>query len=75
MDSSNREKGQLVSRGSMTKEELALQITRAMHKGHSKPESFNTYQCINSYFLDLEVEDLVGIATQYGINAIDSEMI
>ena len=75
MDSSNREKDQLVSRGSMTKEELALQITRAMHKGHSKLESFNAYQCIKGYFLDLEVEDLVGIATQYGINAIASEII
>tara|TARA_Y100001970_G_scaffold215403_1_gene263526 strand:- start:662 stop:841 length:180 start_codon:yes stop_codon:yes gene_type:complete len=59
----------------MTKEELALQITRAMHKGKSKIESFNSYQCIKGYFLDLEEEDLVGIATQYGINAMTSEII
>ncbi len=52
----------------MSKEELVLQITRAMNKGHSKLESFNAYQCIKGYFLDLEVEDLVAIANQYGIN-------
>ena len=59
----------------MTKEELALQLIRAMHKGRRQSESFNAYQCIKGYFLDLEVEDLVGIATQYGINAIASEII
>ena len=59
----------------MTKEELAFQITTAMHKGHSKLEGFKTYQCIKGYFLDLEAEDLVGIATQYGINAIASEIV
>ena len=75
MDASNREKGQLLSRGSMTKEELVFQITRAMHNGHSKLERFKAYQCIKGYFLDLEVEDLVGIATQYGISAIASEII
>ncbi len=58
----------------MSKEELVLQITRAMHKGHSKLESFNAYQCIKGYFLDLEVEDLVAIANQYGINTIISEI-
>ena len=59
----------------MSKKELALQITTAMHKGKSKIESFNAYQCIKGYLLDLEVEDLVGVATRYGINAIDSEII
>ncbi len=59
----------------MTKEELALQITRAMFKGHSKLESFNAYQSVQGYFLDLEPEELVGIAAQYGIKAIDSEII
>ena len=34
----------------MTKEELILQITSAMHKGHSKLESFNSYECIKGYF-------------------------
>ena len=51
----------------MTKEELALQITRAMHKGCGQFESFNAYQCVKGYFLDLEIADLIGIAGQYGI--------
>ena len=51
----------------MTKEELALKITRAMRKGCKQFESFNTYQCIKGYFLDLEMADLIGIAGQYGI--------
>jgi len=51
----------------MTKEELALQITRAMHKGRGQFESFNEYQCVKGYFLDLEMADLIGIAGQYGI--------
>ena len=58
----------------MTKEELALQITRAMYKGDIKLESFKSYQCIKGYLLDLELEDLVGIATQYGINSIATEI-
>ena len=59
----------------MTKEELALQITRAMHKGQSNFESFNAYHCIKVYFLDLEIEDLIGIASQYGIKVGASEII
>ena len=59
----------------MKKEDLTLQITEAMHKGDSNLGSLNSYQCIKEYFLDLQAEDLVGIATQYGINAIDSEII
>ena len=51
----------------MTKEELALQITRAMYKGCGQFESFNAYQCVKAYFLDLDMADLVGIAGQYGI--------
>ncbi len=51
----------------MTKEELALQITMAMHKGCGQFESFNACQCIQGYFLDLETADLIGIAAQYGI--------
>ncbi len=51
----------------MTKEELALEITRAMHQGCGQFESFNAYQCIKSYFMDLEMADLIGIAGQYGI--------
>ena len=51
----------------MTKAELALQITRAMHKGSGQFESFNAYQCVKAYFLGLEMADLIGVAGQYGI--------
>ena len=59
----------------MTKEELALQITRAMHKGQGNFESFNACQCVKAYFLDLEVEELIGIAGQYGIKVVASEFV
>jgi len=52
----------------MTKEELALRITRAMYKDGRNLESFNAHQAIKGYFLDLEMADLIGIASQYGIN-------
>ena len=52
----------------MTKEELALRITRAMYNDRRNLESFNAYQAIKGYFLDLEMADLIGIASQYGIN-------
>ena len=51
----------------MTKEELALRITRAMYKDRRSLESFNAYKAIKGYFLDLEMADLLGIASQYGI--------
>ena len=51
----------------MTKEELALRITRAMYKDRRNLESFNAYQAIKGYFLDLEMADLIGIAGQYGV--------
>ena len=57
----------------MTKEELALRITRAMYKDRHNLESFNAYQTIKGYFLDLEMADLIGIASQYGINVPSSE--
>ena len=51
----------------MTKEQLAISIFREMQKGRGKTESIDSFQCINNYFLDLEMQDLVGIAGQYGI--------
>ncbi len=51
----------------MTKEQLALCITRAMYQDRQSLDSFNAYQSIKSYFLDLEMDDLIGIASQYGI--------
>ena len=51
----------------MTKEQLALKIAREIHRGKGKLESFHTFQCIRSYFSDLSMDDLEGIAGQYGI--------
>ena len=51
----------------MTKEDLALRITRAMYKDRRSLESFNAYQSIKNYFLDLEMADLVGIVRQNGV--------
>ena len=48
-------------------EQLALQIAREIHKGKGKLESFHAFQCIRSYFSDLSMDDLEGIAGQYGI--------
>ncbi len=52
----------------MTKEQLALKIAREIYKGKGKLESFQAFQCIRSYFYDLSMDDLEGIAGQYGIN-------
>ena len=57
----------------MTKEELAHRITRAMCNDRRNLESFNAYQAIKGYFFDLEMADLIGIASQYGINVPESE--
>ena len=53
----------------MTKDQLALKIAREIYKGKGKLlESFHTFQCIRNYFYDLSMDDLEGIAGQYGIN-------
>ena len=51
----------------MTKDQLALQIAKKMHKGREKVESFHVFQCICNYFSDLSMDDLQAIAGQYGI--------
>ena len=51
----------------MTKEQLALKIAGEIYKGKGKLESFQAFQCIRSYFYDLSMDDLKGIAGQYGI--------
>ena len=50
----------------MTKEQLALKIAREIYKGKGKLESFHSFQCIRSYFSDISMDDLEGIAGQYG---------
>ena len=52
----------------MTKEQLALKIATEIYRGKGKIESFNSFECIRSYFSDLSIDDLEGIAGQYGIN-------
>ena len=52
----------------MTKEQLSLKIAREIYKGKGKLESFHSFQCIRSYFSDISMDDLEGIAGQYGIN-------
>ena len=52
----------------MTKEQLAQKIAREIYKEKGKVDSFQSFQCIRSYFSDLSVDDLEGIAGQYGIN-------
>mgnify|MGYP001341078574 CR=1 FL=1 len=53
----------------MKKEQLALKIAREIYKGKGKLESVRAFQCIRSYFSDLSLDDLEGIAGQYGINS------
>ncbi len=52
----------------MTKEQLALKIAREIYRGRGKLESFHAFQCIRSYFSDLSMDDLEGLAAQHGIN-------
>ena len=52
----------------MTKEQPALKVARAIYKGKGKLESFHAFQCIRNFFFYLSMDDLEGIAGQYGIN-------
>ncbi len=57
----------------MTKEELAFCIARAMYKDRLHFERVSGCQVIQNYFLNLEMSDLIGVATQYGINVYFSD--
>ncbi len=50
-----------------TKEALALRISRAMFNERKSIESFNAYQCIRSYLIDLSMQELITLAKEYGI--------
>ena len=50
-----------------TKEALALRISRAMFNERTSIESFNAYQCIRSYLVDLSMQELIELAKDYGI--------
>ena len=56
----------------MTKDQLALKISLAMHTPpHARIDSMNaylnTYQCLCNYFQELSMDDITGIAHQYGV--------
>ncbi|AAP99728.1 MULTISPECIES: hypothetical protein [Prochlorococcus] len=56
----------------MTKDQLALKISLAMHKPpNARLDTFNeylsTYQCLCNYFQELSMEDMAGIANQYSV--------
>ena len=57
----------------MTKHDLIQKIIAKMNKGYSEVESFHSCQRIKGYFLDLEFEELIGIANQYGIKVLSPE--
>ena len=55
----------------MTKDQLALKISLAMHKTpNARLDTVNaylsTYQCLSNYFQELSMDDIAGIAKQYG---------
>ena len=57
----------------MTKDQLALNISLAMHQPpHARMDTFNaylnTYKCLRRYFQELSMDDIAGIASQYGVN-------
>ncbi len=49
------------------KEALALRISRAMFNERKSVESFNAYQCIRSYLVDLTMNELIELAREYGV--------
>ena len=56
----------------MTKEQLALRISMAMHEPFlERKETFNaylnTYHCLCNYFQELSMEDIAGIGNRYGV--------
>ncbi len=57
----------------MTKDQLALKISLAMHKSPKERIEtlnayLNTYKCLRRYFQELSMDDIAGIASQYGVN-------
>ena len=53
----------------MTQPELAKELARALllKEGQGKPESFSSLMCLCSYFSEMTMEELLGVATQNGI--------
>ncbi len=56
----------------MNKDQLAQQISLAMHKSPNARldtvhSYLNTYQGLSHYFKELSIDDIEGIGTQYGV--------
>ena len=57
----------------MTKDQLAQQISLAMHKSpNARLDTvnayLNTYKCLCNYFQELSLEDIAGIGNRYGVS-------
>ena len=55
----------------MTQNELAITLARILllKEGGGKLESFESLLCLRSYFSELTIDELHGIAIEYGIEA------
>ena len=51
----------------LIKEALALRISLAMFNERRSVESFNVYECLRSYLVDLSINELIELARNYGI--------
>ncbi len=51
----------------MNREEIIYQISLQMNTGRGKLESLHAYKSVRNYFADLSMDDLIAIASQYGI--------
>ena len=51
----------------MSKDDLAFAIARAIHKEKRGVESVNTFHYIRNFLLDLSMDELLGVASQYRI--------
>ncbi len=52
----------------MNKDKIAELITKAIYKNSRNLQELKGYNTIKKYFLDLKEEDLIGIASVYGVN-------
>ncbi len=59
----------------MNKSDLALLIAKKITKGQSKIQSFNSYECIKSYFNVISLAESKQIALQYGIKISNDNYI
>ena len=50
----------------MTKEQLAVNISKKIYKGRGKLDSFHAFPCFHNYLSDFSIDGLKNIAGQYG---------